>query len=340
MPVQNLQIDPTTHQFTNIPAFVNSLFDSDVRTSTPITKAIQTNQLQAGFSSDSANYQDILSAWMAGWQFSQDDPYNEDDLLSLPASDQSLLAFLSNYLQTNGLVMYVPQIQNVGATGSGPIYQLMSYQSCPLYTANGWNYDNVSSFLEKLLFGAHFVVIHAAADVPAGTMIGDFWSEFQNAPTLKGSERQDVAKTLGVPSVGNSHYASVTNLNGYYFPSIVQETAPSPCPFFVSFLTCPTVATKPKAGQYNTFFQLEGWELPPNTINTPGSRHDQDYNAYQQSYWNISTYGACPYSEKRATAIFLALPSWNPQPTPNTYMPPYVGAETPQSWLQTDLVKL
>lgn len=340
MPVQNLQLDPTTHQFTNIPAFVNSLFDSDVRTSAPITAAIQHNQLQAGFSSDATNYEDILSAWLAGWQFAQGDPYSADALTSLPASDQPLLTFLSNYLQTNQLVMYVPQIQNVGATGDGPIYQLQSYQACPLFTASGWNYTNVQSLLAKLLFGAHFVVIHATQNLPPGAIVGDFWSEFQSDSALKGSERTDVAKTLGVPTVGNSHYASVTNLNGYYFPSVVQETAPNPCPFFVSFLTCPTVATTPKAGQYNSFFQLEGWELPPNSLNVPGSRHGQDYSAYQQSYWNISTYGACPYSEKRATAIFLALSNWNPKPTPNTFMPPYAGAETPQSWLQTDLVTL
>lgn len=339
MPVQNLQLDPATHQYSNIPAFVNSLFDTDVRTSSPITSAIQQNQLQAGFA-PSSNYQDILSAWLAGWQLAQGDPYDEDALLSLPAGDQPLLSFLSDYLQTNQLVMYVPQIQNVGATGDGPIYQLMSYQSCPLFSAGAWNYGNVQVFLEKLLFGAHFVVIHATQNLPPGSIVGDFWSEFQNAPSLKNSERTDVAKTLGIPTLGNSHYATVTNLNGYYYPSITKESAPNPCPFFVSFLTCPTVASSPKSGQYNSFFQLEGWELPPNTVNVPGSRHDADYNTYQQSYWNISTYGACPYSEKRATAIFLALASWNPKPTPNTYMPPYVGAETPQGWLQTDLVTL
>ncbi|MDI9654524.1 hypothetical protein QM306_40740, partial [Burkholderia cenocepacia] len=53
------------------------------------------------------------------------------------------------------------------------------------------------------------------------------------------------------------------------------------------------------AGTYNTFIQLEGWQAG-------GSRHNADYATYQQTLWNISTYGVSAYSEKRATSIFLA----------------------------------
>ncbi|CAE6703322.1 hypothetical protein R75461_06292 [Paraburkholderia nemoris] len=66
---------------------------------------------------------------------------------------------------------------------------------------------------------------------------------------------------------------------------------------------------------------------------------------YQQTLWNISTYGASAYSEKRATSIFLAPAGWTPQVYQTTLMMPYVGAYansngTPQSWLNTSLVTI
>ncbi|HWD29035.1 MAG TPA: hypothetical protein VG387_17815, partial [Rhizomicrobium sp.] len=71
-----------------------------------------------------------------------------------------------------------------------------------------------------------------------------------------------------------------------------------------------------------------------------GPRHGQDYAAYSQSFWNISTFGAAPYSEKRATTIFLAPAPWVPSIYSDTFMMPYVGAETPQLWLKTSLVQV
>jgi len=85
------------------------------------------------------------------------------------------------------------------------------------------------------------------------------------------------------------------------------------------------------------FFQIEGW---PQFGESTTGRHDADYDSFTATRWNFSTYGACAYSETRGTALFLAPPGWTATPTPGTYMPPYAGALTPQSWLNTDLVQL
>jgi hypothetical protein len=81
----------------------------------------------------------------------------------------------------------------------------------------------------------------------------------------------------------------------------------------------------------NTFLQMEGW--PAYT-----SRHNFDYELHEKTLWNISTYGLCAFSEKRATAVFLADRNWNPLIQKDTVMPHYRGADTPQSWLRKDLI--
>ena len=35
-------------------------------------------------------------------------------------------------------------------------------------------------------------------------------------------------------------------------------------------------------------------------------RHSADYDTHTKTLWNFSTFGACAYSEKRSTPIFLA----------------------------------
>ena len=65
-----------------------------------------------------------------------------------------------------------------------------------------------------------------------------------------------------------------------------------------------------------------------------------DFDTHKATLWNISTYGASIYSEKRGTTIFLAPPGWNPQLRPGgTIMMNYVGADPRQAWLNTALVR-
>lgn len=108
----------------------------------------------------------------------------------------------------------------------------------------------------------------------------------------------------------------------------------------------------------NTFFQLEGWpatnslgagtmEVITNrlsSIMTRGSaptelgRHNIDYKVHARTVWNLSTFGASAYTEKRATTIFLAPRSWNPVPSQATKMMRYMGLDT--KWMASDLIRV
>lgn len=316
---------PLKPDYSNVGKFVDSLFSPDVRTLDAINPALRSGATTATFTSQLPM---ITAVWLAAWQASQGDPYNAQDLKNCPTSDHALMQFLATYFRANPLTMFLPKIQLEGFLPKGemPIYQLSGYTGQALFDGGEWDYPNVEQFLELLLVGAHFVVIHAAKDLPPGDWVAPFYELFTGSSQLKPYRRHDP---------GNSHYTSTTNVCGYYVPDVRHDKAPTPCPFALAFLACPTVSAvgcSPKV--YNTFLQLEGWEATH-------SRHNADYKTiYQPTLWNVSTYGACAYSEKRATAIFLAPADWNPQISPQTFMPPYVGAETPQKWLNKKTVVL
>ncbi len=334
-----MPVTPINADYSNINSFVDSLFSSDVRTIGPINQAIQNNQYIAPFSNQNAQ---IIPVLLAAWQASQGDSYSSTDYNHCPDLDKPIVAFIANYIKTNSLEISIPQLSLVSSSSSGPTYCLDSYQTQAFIDENGnWNYTVVNDFLNLLLNGAHFVSIQSNFSLPNGPDVQDLWTEFQENSSINGNERTDTSSAIGISAIGNSHYASVTNLNGYYYPSVTEDTAPNPCSFLLSLLVCTTIANHvSNSSSYETFFQLEGWQLPPNALKIKNSRHDADYNLYKECYWNISTYGACAYSEKRGTAIFLAPSSWVPAPTSGTFMPPYAGAETPQKWLQTNLITL
>jgi hypothetical protein len=223
--------------------------------------------------------------------------------------------------------MWVPQI--AWQAGSDPaVFSLTGYRAFPFVDAQGnWNAATLSAFLTLLAAGSHLVAISATSDLPAGVTMQAFDS-FMGASGLATST-----------DIGNSHYASVVNTTGRYYLSVGNDFAPANCGLILSFLYGRTVNNLlAGAGTYNTFIQLEGWQAG-------GSRHNADYATYQQTLWNISTYGASAYSEKRATSIFLAPAGWTPQVYQTTRMMPYVGAYaqsngTPQGWLNTSLVTI
>jgi hypothetical protein len=318
-----MPVVPIDAGFTNIPQFINSLFDADVRSPSVLTDAIAAGQLTAAFSDQLSV---ILPVWLAAWQQSQGLPYNASDFGHCPPSDAAAIGFVAGYVGQNALSLYVPTLVPVSVTaGQPPVYSLTGYQQSAFKPGGSWDLDVVSGFLELLYHGAHFVAVHAAYDLAYGQSIGPLWSLFKSSSALAPYRRHDP---------GNSHYTSLTNVCGYYVPDISGNSAPSNCPLLVALLCCPTVAEVTcNPSMYNSFLQLEGWEAPY-------SRHNADYAVYKQTLWNISTFGACAYSEKRGTAIFLAPGDWAPQPSLGTYMPPYYGAEPAQGWLNTALVQL
>ncbi|HUC19063.1 MAG TPA: hypothetical protein VMA37_15395 [Acetobacteraceae bacterium] len=273
------------------------------------------------------------------------------------ASDQALLAMIRDYIANpaapaagaapgvNSYVMYVPQVAFDGMLGNQVKLRLIDYQAQPFFDPNaggpgvgGWDQANVEAFFDLLSLGAHFVVIHAAPDL-AGVALPaapqSFFDAFASA--LGGNARAAKA---------HSHYTGargLTNIGAAYtYPAGVnQETAPAPpapCPYIVAFLVGRTAWSLLNTNSYNTFFQLEGW--PATGLTGIGGRHGADFATHQATLWNISTYGASIYSEKRGTTIFLAPPGWNPHTQPGgTIMMPYVGANPRQAWLNTALVR-
>ena len=249
----------------------------------------------------------------------------------IPAAGFAFPAFV------NPLDMWVPQLAYDGMQGEQLKLRLIRYQNVPLADVpnNQWIAANVWQLLTLLAFGAHFVVVHAPRDLAALAVpaLQPFYDEFG---TLLGAQAR-AAKS-------HSHYAGlgpITSLGAAYtYPNAVNaETAPINCPYIVAFLVGRT-AWSLFGNEYNTFFQLEGW--PTTGYTGIGGRHLADYSTHSATKWNISTFGASIYSEKRGATIFLAPAGWNPQSSaanPATIMAPYVGAETPQGWLDTKLVR-
>ena len=327
-----MPVVPLDAGFTNVAEFVDSLFDADVRTPGVLRRAIRAGDLTVGFSGEGDR---IVAVWLAAWRRSQGDPYDPASFGHCPAGDRPFLAFLAGYLKSNTLSMFVPRLAPAGTSPGGlPVYALGGYDRSDFVAGGAWSYAAVEAFLRLLLHGAHFVAIHDPVDLPHGPPVSPLWAAFRaKLPGL----RHDFL----FPAIGSSHYTRVSNLCGWYHPSVTEERAPRPCPFVLSLLVGPTVPeVRCRPRSYASFMQLEGWELPDSVLRLPGSRHHRDYGMHDDTLWNLSTYGACAYSEKRATAVFLAPAAWAPRPTPGTFMPPYVGARTPQKWLQTDLVTL
>lgn len=331
-----MPIIPLNPTYNNIKAFISSLFEPDVRAVETIEAVIKAGRFFGHFSPESDK---ILALWTAAWQAAHGDDYDAVDVEHCPASDRAMLTYLSQYIAQNKLAMFVPRLKQVAVSDNDmPIYELAGYQRQDLQMAGTqWNYETVGHFLSLLMSGAHFVVIHAEEDLPPGVSVTPLWRDFKENDAVETGERADM---------GNSHYTSSVNACGEYYPNVQGDVAPDDCPFILSLLVCPTVSSPlshecAQIDRYNTFMQLEGWELTGalEAITKQG-RHMADYATHEKTLWNISTYGFSAYSEKRATPIFLAPVGWDPRISADTLMPPYVGAESRQPWLNTTVVQL
>jgi hypothetical protein len=328
-------------QSNNVQDFVNSMFGPNMRAPSLVSASynqsadVFTPADFTGGQMASPLVQTLTSLWMG--------------TASASNTDSDIIAFLKGFVGGNNnqtpLNMVVPSIiYQPNTDPSAPSsYVLDGYTTYEMMGSSGgsyfWNQEAVTNFLTLLVGGAHFVSISADQD-------------YQNAgQSNPGRDLYAAFRSSGLTQrgdLGNSHYCGVAPVNttGEYYLDIGSDFAPAGCAFILSLLfgrTVNSVSSTP--GTYNTFMQLEGW--PANGL-TGGSRHGADYNAYKQSLWNISTYGAAPYSEKRATTVFLTTPGFPIQAYQTTCMMPYVGAYAtgtypngkPQSWLNTSVVSV
>lgn len=318
-----MPITALNREFSNRAAFIDSLFDDDdVRSVDKLKPVVASGKLHASFAPSETGK--VLQLWQRAWEGSQAERDGTKNAVNCPPEDVALIAFLRHYIATNNLYLFVPQLKMVGMSAADtPIYELSHYAKHDFS-----QHETVRYFLELLLFGAHFVAVHAPLDLPAGVVVSSLWQDFK-ASRLKRMEKHDP---------GNSHYAELLNICGQYYLHIDQNQAPDNSPFLLALLIDATVAELDcEPARHNSFMQLEGWQAH---LGLDNRRHMADFETHKVTLWNISTFGACAYSEKRGTAVFLAPEAWNPQPNNNTIMPPYVGAESLQKWLEQGNVRL
>jgi hypothetical protein len=270
---------------------------------------------------------------------------------NLQPSDVVLMQAIFNYIQQHNLALYVPDLAPNEITAGRLKYRLTGYTRIPLFA--GTRDDQAIGqrrFLELFLAGAHFVVLHSQNDLPQGhPPIPSFFDSIR--------QQAQVNQFFHSFNAWNSHYAGIMSMTGKAYPNtITGDDVPNPCPLIAAFLVGKTDHEHDSyffnSPRYpNSFFQLEGWigfsPLPPQVH---PSWHGADYAAHQATKWNISTYGACPYSEKRGATVFLApANNINIGVDPNTVMHRYQGSWYtsmldgriyPQSWMDTTLITL
>ena len=334
--------------------FLNGLFNSEVRDSEKFVKGIVAKANSGGNIFWIVREREL--ALIIGRLLKVLSPQKQAKLCD---EDKALMQFFADYFARNQITMSVPQFRRRGlaTTKQPPVCELVGYEQYPLSDGSTFFEDGLQYFLRLLLAGAHFVSLHAERDTtePVSSFYFDFKKRFYSLfPSL--SPESGTA-------IGHSHYKwkgpSLGTAMAYPFRYTTGGSARQSWPLIPILLVDTTTWAVKGLRDHNTFFQMEGWStglvhsLFTGNIKLAlkgGVRHGADFETHDKTKWNISTYGACVYSEKRGGTVFLhhrSLPALKPQLT--TIMHTYVGAETnslsllfgsTQSWLDTRLISV
>jgi len=329
----------------NIPEFLDSLFAGTTRQD----QAANVKASAAGGSTtytyiDKASRKVILESWLAAWKGFANPSYVGDYTRYICERDRAFIEFIAGYIQANRLnfckpsltlsttswekdTTGVPFYANAGFTREAFMDSKWKTWSFGTFDDNGKpNNDGVvTRFLWYFFHGAHFVVVCDSDDGASG--VPDFQTAF--AANLDHST-----------CPGNSHYAThswfgnIPNpAKDYYYLTIGQTAPTTDSSYIVAALAGDT-----SQGKKNGFLQLEGWQgqaPSPSQGIRGGPRHEADFKTHLATLWNISTFGACAYSEKRSTPIFLAQSAFDLTIDRSTHMPRYDGAATVQDhWMK------
>jgi hypothetical protein len=146
-----LQVDPdNADRFSNIPAFVDSLFDPDVRTLAPAQAAVDAGDANFLYCDDNSASL-ILQSWLAAWQASVGDNYDAHAYNRCPSGDRTVIAFLASYIKSHSLSMAVPDLDatnNYYTIDGHSLRQFNNngYSWRPFLDNNGhWNYGEIYS---------------------------------------------------------------------------------------------------------------------------------------------------------------------------------------------------
>jgi hypothetical protein len=283
---------------------------------------------------NTTSFQRLISLWTSLWQGGAAPQ-------SCLNSDRSMLMALAAYVQQHLPNLWVPNLTFKGwqgaAANSMPVYYVNGYTQYQLWNGSSWNQNNLQVFLSYFALGAHNVLVLDPTNVNTATITPDFYDYCYDASSIQPNLEQ---------GIWDSHYSGVGGQNsGMSYPStiITSDSVPNPSPLLCALLIGPTVQPVFGFSPYDNgdnrcdFFQVEGWRQFGQAT---AGWHNADYTAYEDTLWNFATYGACAFSEKRGTALFLAPNGWVPQMQTDTVMPHYLGNLSLQGWEQWDLVAL
>lgn len=332
MALKPLTKTPVQDYPASINPFIKSLFTKDVRSKSIVIGAAGGGHDAVTFADD-ASRQIILESWLAAWKIYAGET-GGDWKDYVRENDQNLINFLAGYIKEHHLGLCRRQIvfssASIDPKAPGvPFYRNTAYTNQSFFNDKSeWNYGTfdetgkpkgdgvVTEFLWLLFHGAHVVVITVDDDGASGFDTG-FDSSF--------NDFFDGDHTSSCP--GNSHYGGSLGGDDYYLD--IGEKPPEDPSFILALLVGDT-----SAGKSNGFLQLEGWQARTTWSFDGGEWHNKDYKTHGATVWNISTFGASAYSEKRSTPVFLAQASFPLEIDPQTHMPLYDGAGSLQDWME------
>ncbi|MFC3282184.1 LysM peptidoglycan-binding domain-containing protein [Litchfieldella rifensis] len=271
---------------TGVSRFQDSLFSLEVRDTNRLKEQIQQAQEQGEtsvFLVSPEDRQRIIENLRGAWRhilFSPDAPMPGN----VGKSDYAFLQVLVSHVQKHRIVMQEPHPSWVEGSSKEASYRL--YHTNEELKSGELSQQAVDHFLVRLISGAHFVTGRATG------ARGDFYKALASS----------AAGEFTRPAMGHSHYRrSVALRDGLAYPNTVQGDEAPPASSLLNALLIGH--TGRHARRADTFFQLEGW--PAVGLSGLKGRHAQDFSAHRQTGWNISTYGASPFSEKSGLAITL-----------------------------------
>lgn len=337
----------------NKAAYVNSLFLPVIRdpSQNALLASIRAGHLAYAYT-DAHSAGLVLGAWLAAWQDAEGAPCDPQALARCPHQDRQVIGFLAGYLATTGLDLCLPQLAFSSLNAKGwAIYRNAGYQRLPFKHAGTWCFGAfdangnvigtpwasvVAVFLQLLFMGAHIVAISSTKDVGQGTQ--DLLDDLKASGLALATDAY------------SSHYGGAAAASGrYYAPAgapspllgadretLATTSPPGQEPLALALLVGVTAVT-----HRNCFLQLEGWPSQYALQPPGGQRHNADYAANESTFWNFSTFGACAYSEKRSTPVFLAGSQFDLTIHQDTGMPWYWGANAGNAgdaWMHPELV--
>jgi hypothetical protein len=218
--------------------------------------------------------QNLSDAWFAALvgQRSTTSPH-------LLESDLALIDALVRYVQDNEIVMREPDTTR--RFGRRIDTETRLYHTSQEIQDGNFSVAGVQRFLENLLSGSHFVAPRAVGDM------GDLHAMFSAGP-LAGETRNMLAHSH------HPHRFGVRFGDGLNYPKSVKTDATPDTPPVINAMLI-------GKNQTDTFFQLESW--PAVVRAGMAGRHREGFEVHRDTSWNISTYGASPFTEKTGTPL-------------------------------------